>query len=194
MIEKNELLNLYITERLSMQEIAKQLNCSQNSVVYWMNKHQINRRTISEAVYTKNNPNGDPFILKPINSREKAKLLGMGLGLYWGEGNKANKHSVRLGNTDPELIKTFVTFLEEIFAVKRQDMKFGLQIFSDIDPELALSYWLDQLNVNRSQFYKITVTISGSIGTYRAKSKYGVLTVYYHNKKLRDLLVGMLPR
>jgi hypothetical protein len=50
------------------------------------------------------------------------------------------------------------------------------------------------LGVPSSQFMRPTVTISGSIGIYRRKSQYGVVTVMYHNIKLRDVLVGMLPR
>gem|GEM_PF-6996258 len=55
-------------------------------------------------------------------------------------------------------------------------------------------YLTKTLGVPSSQFMRPTVTISGSIGIYRRKSQYGVVTVMYHNIKLRDVLVGMLPR
>jgi hypothetical protein len=177
-----------------MMDISKELGCSQNKVVYWMNKYQINRRSISEAIYQKHNPFGDPFVLKLIETAEDSYLLGLGLGLYWGEGNKANKYSVRIGNTDPALIKVFMKFLTELYGVKQESLRFALQIFSDINPKNALDYWVKELEVDPSQFYKPTVTISGSIGTYRKKSEYGVLTLHYHNKKLRDIIVGSLPR
>lgn len=194
MIDKHLLEKHYVVDRKSMQEIALLLGCSQHKVVYYMDKHGIKRRSRSEAIYQKHNPGGDPFKVKSVVSMADAKLLGVGLGLYWGEGTKANKYSVRLGNTDPELIKTFMTFLTELFGVRMEDMRFGLQIFTDIDPEDALEYWVGKLGVKPSQFYKITGTISGSIGTYRKKSAYGVVTLYYNNKKLRDILVDMLPR
>ncbi len=126
----------------------------------------------------------------PIKTKADAELLGMGLGLYWGEGTKSNKHSVRLGNTDPALLRTFVRFLVDLFGVKKADMRFALQIFSDIDPNEALKYWVKELDVDPSQFGKIIVTISGSLGTYRKKSLFGVVTVHYHNKKLRDIIVN----
>ena len=75
-----------------------------------MNKYGIKRRSISDAIYEKHNPNGDPFSIKEVTTIEEAKLYGLGVGVYWGEGNKANKHSVRLGNTDPDLILRFVDF------------------------------------------------------------------------------------
>ncbi len=176
-----------------MAEIAGTFECSINRIVYWMNKYHVERRSISDAIYQKHNPLGDPFQIKSIKSIRDAKLFGMGLGLYWGEGNKANKHSVRLGNTDPELIKTFMNFLTKLFGVKLGDLRFGLQLFTDIDEHEAMNYWIKKLGVEPSQFYKITVTISGSLGTYRKKSRYGVITVYYHNKKLRDILIKLLP-
>lgn len=186
--------NLYIQRHYSMQEIAMQHGCSLNKVVYWADKHGIKRRSISDAIYLRNNPNGDPFHIKKITTLEDAQLFGLGVGLYWGEGTKANNSSVRLGNTDPELLKAFMRFLTESCGVPKEKLKFGLQLFTDIDPEAALAYWMQQLEAKSSQFYKITVTISGSLGTYRKKSMYGVVTIYYHNKKLRDILVNFLPK
>jgi len=177
-----------------MQEIAGELDCSLHKVTYYMDKYAIKRRSIGEAIYQKNHPDGDPFKIKSITSQADARLLGMGIGLYWGEGTKANEHSVRLGNTDPALLRMFMTFLIRLFGVDKEHLRFGLQIFTDIDPDEALVYWTQKLDVKPSQFYKVTVTISGSIGTYRKKSQYGVVTVHYHNKKLRDILVSMLPR
>lgn len=193
MLTQKTLRKLYLEDGASMQEIAVSLGCSQNKVVYWMDKHNIPRRTISEAIYQKHNPDGDPFCIKPLKSKQDYELFGLGVGLYWGEGTKASKHAVKLGNTDPALIRTFMRFLTDLYGVDKNDFKFALQIFTDIDPEIAYSFWTKKLQVSRSQFYRPTITISGSIGTYRKKSKYGVVTLHYHNKKLRDIIVGLLP-
>ena len=194
MITENMLRKLYFQDKMSAMMISKYLDCSLHKVNYWMDKYDIKRRSISEAIYNINNPNGDPFLMQKIDTVEKAKLFGMGMGLYWGEGNKANKYAVRLGNTDPELLNMFIKFLIEIFNVKKEDLRFGLQIFTDINPKTAKDYWINALNIKEHQFYKTVTTISGSIGNYRFKSKYGVITVYYHKKRLRDILVEMLPR
>lgn len=129
MIAENILIDLYSTQKLSVQQTATVLGCSANQVTYWMDKYRMKRRTISEAIYQKHNPNGDPFTVMPIRTRKDAELFGMGIGLYWGEGTKANKYSVRLGNTDPALLSTFMEFLTRLFGVKRCDFHFGLQIF-----------------------------------------------------------------
>lgn len=188
MIEKKILQKLYIQEDRSMQDIADSLGCSLHKVQYWMNKHSIPRRSIGDAVYKWHHPDGDPFKYSSPKTKEDYKLYGLGLGLYWGEGTKASKTSVRLGNTDPALIEQFMEFLMRFFSLQKTDFQFGLQIFSDIDPDKALDFWTKRLKISKHQFYKVTTTISGSIGTYRKKSKYGVLTIYYNNRKVRDIL------
>ena len=194
MIEKEVLEKLYFKDGKSMKDIAKQLGCSQHKVEYWMQKHILKIRTISDAVYLKNNPNGDPFKFVPPKNAKETELFGLGLGLYWGEGTKADKGAVRLGNSDFMLIEKFIEFLVEIFSIRHSDLKFGLQLFNDVSTAEALDFWRKKLKIDKSQFYKTVITKSRAKGTYRKKSKYGVLTVYYHNRKLRDLLVGMLPR
>ncbi len=193
MISEKELKYLYISSGKSMQETADLLHCSLSKVKYWMDRYEIDTRSRSEATYLKNNPTGDPFNFTLPKTLKDAQLLGIGLGLYWGEGTKADKVSVRLGNTDPALIRKFIECLVEVFSVKKEDMRFGLQLFTDTTISEAMDFWLKKLKIRRSQFYKVTITQSRARGTYRKKSRYGVLTVYYHNKKLRDLLVNMLP-
>ena len=189
-----KLLNkYYIVGRKSVPEIAKILKCSNNKVNYWLQHYKIIKRTISEAIYIKNNPNGDPFKFVPPKNLEEAKLFGMGVGLYWGEGNKANKNTVRLGNSDSKLLKIFIDFLIKFFNIKKEDMKFHLHIFSDIDINEARNFWIKELGIKKEQIYKPMITRTGALGIYKKRSKYGVMTVYYCNVKLRNLLVNILP-
>ena len=194
MITKRDLERMYIREHDSMQNIAIELGCSLNKVKYWMDIHGIPSRSISEAVYLKNNPKGDPFKVKKLTNKNDLFIMGLGLGLYWGEGTKSNKNSIRLGNTDPALILSFIKFMDRVYGVKKEKLKFGLQIFNDIISQDALSFWVNILGVDRNRFQKVVVTPSRGFGTYRKKVKYGVITIYYHNKKLRDILCGELKK
>jgi hypothetical protein len=191
-IEKDFLVEEYLQKKLSMKEIADNLRCSQNNVAYWMNKHEIKRRNISEAVYQKRNPTGDPFVFRNPSNLDEAILFGIGIGLFWGEGTKANKTSIRLGNTDPDLIKTFLVFLNTFFGISQEQLKFGLQVFSDMNGDETRIFWQKQLGVKKKQFYKVTITPYRSIGNYRHKTKYGVLTIYFHNVKARNILMNLI--
>lgn len=189
MITKEILDYLYNKQKFSMKQIAVKLGCSINKVSYWMQYYDFPRRSISEGVYVKHNPLGDPFLFKRPGTKEEEFLFGLGLGLYWGEGTKANKYSVRLGNTDPKLIEYFILFLEKFFTISRKEMKFGIQVFSTMEPDKVLDFWSKELDVPKKQFMKVTVTIKRGEGTYHRKIEHGVLTVYYNNKKMRDVLV-----
>lgn len=44
----------------------------------------------------------EKFRWLPMSSRE---LFYAGLFLYWGEGNKASRHTISVNNTDPAVVK-----------------------------------------------------------------------------------------
>ena len=192
-LTRDKLDSLYNKEKKSVPVIAKELRCSEHKINYWLGKHNILKRTISEAVYLKYNPKGDPFKFRPPKTSEDHKLFGMGIGLYWGEGNKANKNMVKLGNSDPKLLRVFIEFLIRFFDIEKDDLRFHLHIFTDINLEKAKTFWIKELKIKESQIYKPTITQTGKLGTYRKKSEYGVFTVYYANTKLRNLIVSLIP-
>jgi hypothetical protein len=116
---KERMVGLY-QRGLSMQEIADKMGWSLHKVSYWLNKCNIPRRSPSEAAYAKWNPNGDPFKIKDKLNKNKILLKGLGLGLYLGEGDKSKVNtSVRLANTDPQIIKKFKEFLVKICGLKK---------------------------------------------------------------------------
>jgi len=172
-----------------MQQIALRQKCSLNKIAYWLEKHGVQRRTRKEGVYLRLNPLGDPFLLKKISSNRDFLLLGLGLGLFWGEGSKAHTSVIRLGNSDPKLIKKVVDLLVEIFGIDNKRLRFGLQIFDDLSADEVKSRWSRELAVPLDQFLpKVVVTPKRGKGTYKKLNKWGVLTVYFSNVKLRKIL------
>jgi hypothetical protein len=194
MIDEKYLKDSYLEKKMSVSQIASEYGCSQNKITYWLQKHNIQKRSISNAVYIRSNPNGDPFSYKKPRSESDWFLYGLGLGLFWGEGNKMSKNSVRLGNTDADLIKKFLLFLKVIYQIQDEKLRFGLQIFNDIPKDKALNYWSTKLSVPKSRFQKVVVTKSVRKGTYKKKSEYGVLTVYFSNTKLRDTIMSAITK
>lgn len=188
-MEKKKLYKLYVEKKLSMQQIADLEGCSLNKIAYWIGKHDISSRSRSEAVYLRANPDGDPFRLRELNTKEDFLLLGLGLGLFWGEGSKAHDYSIRLGNSDPRLIKCFLRFLSDVFGVDRSRIKFGLQIFDDQSSELVKRKWINAIGFSGEHFLpSVVITEKRGIGTYRRKNEWGVLTIYFSNVKLRKIL------
>lgn len=183
-ISKEKLYALYSSGR-SMTDIAKDLNCSLHKVAYWMNKHGVDRRTRSEASYLKANPNGDPFSIKGKLTPKEMFLYGLGIGIYWGEGEKTSRNAVRVANTDPFVIKKFVQFLLEICQLEKRKLIYNLICFNDSNPEEVRKYWAKELCVSTEKFGKIVQIPAQGKGTYKKKSKFGVCIVIVCNMKLK---------
>ena len=74
-------------------------------------------------------------------------------------------------------------------------MRFGLQIFGDMNKRKVINFWKRELGINESQMMKkIVITPHRGIGNYREKTKYGVMTVYFNNRKLRDILCNTIDK
>ncbi len=193
-MKKDYLIKLYIDEGLSVSQVSKETGFSQSKINYWLYKYEIPKRSISEAQYLRMNPDGDPFEFKKPSNNAEWFLYGLGLGLWWGEGNKVSKNAIRLGNTDPDLLCYFLDFLKVLYKIDTDRLRFGLQIFTDINPDIAQKYWCDKLKITEDKFQKIIVTKSVSKGTYTKKCQYGVLTIYFSNTKIRDSIYDAIER
>lgn len=193
-MDKENLYEEYIIYKRSVSYIAKKYRCSEHKVNYWMKIHNIPKRTISSAIYQKWNPKGDPFTVRKLKTDKDLFLLGLGLGLYWGEGTKADKNSVRLGNSNPFLIRQFIAFLKQVYFIDESKLMFGIQIFNDLNPKKVLKFWKNFLAVKKEQFQKPVVSSIRGPGTYLHKAQYGVLTVYFNNTKLRNILCSEIEK
>jgi len=175
-----------------MQEISSKIGVKYNKIVYWMRKYGILRRSRSEAIYIKLNPKGDPFKIKNKLNKDESFLKGLGLGLYWGEGNKANKTAVRLGNSDPKLIKLFRYFLIKICGVKKEKFKYNLLLFNDANKKKAVNFWEKELGSPTIRIGSITALKPRGKGNYKNKSMTGVLMIEFNNIKLKKEIDKML--
>lgn len=175
-----------------MAEIAKELGCSVHKVSYWMNKYNIHRRSHSEAAYLKANPEGDPFAIKIDLSPDKQFLLGMGLGIYWGEGNKSDHHAVRITNTDPQMLLVFKHFLKEICSIKESKLSYSIVAFNDSDIDVVSQFWSIKLGVPSKKFGKIVQIHQQGKGKYKNKSKFGVCSISFGNIKLKKWIMDQL--
>ncbi|MDP3962558.1 MAG: hypothetical protein Q8Q03_01705 [bacterium] len=123
---------------------------------------------------------------------EEGILFGMGLALYWGEGAKRGNGGMRLTNSDPKLIRKFIEFLEKFLGIDKNRLKISIQIFGDISPQKSLDYWIRELNLNEKQFYKPMVIKVRGEGTYKYKSEYGTVIIYFNNIKVKKLICTLI--
>ena len=191
---KEIISEFYLQDGLSSAAIAEKLECSTGRINYWIKKYKIKKRTIAEAIYKLKNPLGDPFVVVSPKTLEEGILFGLGLGLYWGEGAKRGDGGLRLTNTDPKMIIKFIYFLEKFFRIDKNKLRFSIQIHKDISQTEALKYWAQNIRVSKDQFYKTIVSKVRGRGTYKEKSKHGVVIIYFNNIKLKKVVCGLIDK
>lgn len=193
-ISKDELSKLYSSGQ-SLSEVAKTLGTSVHKIRYWMNKYNLKTRSISEGAYLKANPDGDPFKIKDNFSKNEVFLLGLGIGIYWGEGTKSDGcSSLKVANSDPGIIRTFTAFLKSVCQLKTERFSYSIVCFNDTTRESARKYWSKELNIPPEKFGKITVIPKQGRGTYKKKSSYGVCTIQGNNVKLRRWVLDRIEK
>lgn len=127
-------------------------------------------------------------VSKEIGNLSKRDLFLTGLFLYWGEGTKAQNSSVVLTNTDPNMLKFFIKWLE-LFSVRRKDLKIKLHLYSDMNTRKSLDFWSKELRIPISQFRKsyIKKTSLKSI-SYKNGFGKGTCCIVFENRDLWEYI------
>lgn len=101
-----------------------------------------------------------------ISGRDRLLVLA---SLYWGEGNKTE---LNLINSDPELVRVFITCLRDI-GVKPGDLRVSLRLYEDIESREAVTFWSKVVSVSPSRFGRSDILK----GNKKGKLKYGMCRV-----------------
>ena len=190
-MDETNLRHLYLTEGLSAKQIADRSGAPEAKIVYWLRKYKIPKRSLSEAIYQRVNPNGDPFNLKLDLSPEEEKLKVAGLMLWVTEGSLKDKDKVYTSNSNPDLIKLFVEFLLRICRVEKSKIRLRVLYYPNMDLTVdeVKKFWAGETKLPYGQ---IKLHTYQAIHNYRAKSKYGTGTVGISNIKLRAVMENWL--
>jgi len=184
-LSKNLIKKLYHKRKLSAAEIAKKLDTTTWTVLGFMARNNIPRRTFREAnkICFENKPL--TFLLNKRLSAKDKKLKMAGVFLYWAEGAKANGKncSVDFANSDPKMIKIFVRFLRKICGVDETRLRVFLYCYADQDIENIKNYWYNLTNIPKKQFTKPYVR-NDFLPEKSGKMEYGLAHIRYADKKL----------
>jgi hypothetical protein len=89
-------------------------------------------------------------LIKKIGRKEKIIIAAC---FYWAEGSKGD---FTLSNTDPFLIKTFVSCLGEI-GIGKERLSINLRIYEDLDKEKACIFWSKLIGVPKKNIKYVDV-------------------------------------
>lgn len=111
-----------------------------------------------------------------INKRD---LLILGVGLYWGEGYKNGNGEFGFTNSDPEMIKTFLSIIKNVYNISIDQLVFKISInklFLNKIQEIE-KYWFKITGVKKDQFTKTTMIKSKLNKKYNEDKYKGTLRI-----------------
>ena len=129
-------------------------------------------------------------VSKDIGKLSKRDLFISGLFLYWGEGTKTKNCSVEFTNTNPNMIKFFLRWLE-LFKVKKSHLRIKLHLYQDMNIDEAIDFWQKELRIDKEQFYKpyVKKSIKKSLNYQKGFGK-GTCSVIFNNRDLYEYILN----
>ena len=128
-------------------------------------------------------------------ARERGSSYAAGCMLYWAEGAKG-RNSVKITNSDPELLVAFSEFLRREFDVQPGRMKLTCNLFADhIERQHAIEqFWLDRLGLPQSSLRKSTVNVYSkhSKRTRVGKLPFGTSALVVHSTRVVQTIYGSI--
>ena len=91
--------------------------------------------------------------IKELGKLSKRDLWLLGLGLYWGEGEKSNE-SVGLMNSNSEIIKTMIEWFKMVCGANTENFTGTIHGYPDTDIKKETSYWSKVTGIPKNQFKK----------------------------------------
>lgn len=207
--EKEEAIRLRLAGE-SYSRIKKIIGVSKGTLSLWLGNMPLSQDRIKELRdwnevrierYRETRRKKRDAIIAQVYKSERKKILPLsprdifiaGLFLYWGEGGKTKTAEISLSNTNPEIIKTFIYWLENAFAVDRKKLKIRLHLYKDMDAKKEINFWSKSLAISISQFRKPYIKDSNrSSITYKNGFGHGTCNVNLGSANIaRKVLIGL---
>ncbi|PJC65285.1 MAG: hypothetical protein CO020_01420, partial [Candidatus Colwellbacteria bacterium CG_4_9_14_0_2_um_filter_50_12] len=158
-------------EGKSYSEIKNIIGVTKGTLSYWLKDYPLSEERIRELRdlnprrierYRETRRRNKEKILNRTYRNEKRLIFPLskrdlfiaGLFLYWGEGGKTKEAELILSNTNPAMIKFFVSWSEKCLGVDREKLKIKLHLYKDMDIKKEFDFWSRELKINKSQFVK----------------------------------------
>jgi transcriptional regulator with XRE-family HTH domain len=189
----------------TMPEIAEHLGVSRSSVSLWTrdvpfdpsarrsartdrrprgSDHPGRRRKLEEIAAS------DAAGREVLASLTERELLIAGVALYAGEGAKTDG-CVSMANTDPELLRLFVTWLRRCFEVDEQRLRCRVYLHEGLDLKAAEGHWSEVVGVPLDRFGKPYRAVADTART-TVKRVYGCATVTYACSATHRQVMGLV--
>jgi transcriptional regulator with XRE-family HTH domain len=211
--EQEEARRLRRNEGRSIKEIARLLQVSPSSVSRWTTDITLSPE-FTEALRQRNPAMNGRLegtreqsaakraarLVEQERGRELARnptrLHLAGCMLYWAEGSK-HRNSVKLTNSDPDLLALFVRFLRECYSVPPERMTLSVNCFlnNGLDLEEIERWWLDRLGLPAVSLRTASVNRPSSASRWRRNVLvYGTARVTVHSTAIVQSIYGAIQQ
>lgn len=161
----------YRKQGYSYGMISEKLELCQGTLSYWLkeipykpNKKALQRIQLASFKSSQTVHNRKVLNTK-ITKRKAKKKIGkitkrdlwlLGVGLYLGEGMKSQE-SVRIINSDPEIIKISIKWFKEICGLSVQNFNLAIHAYPDNNIKKTIAYWSKITRIPKNQFGKTQI-------------------------------------
>ncbi len=126
---------------------------------------------------------------KDIGVFSKKDIFVAGWFLYWGEGLKTSSPTFGLSNTDPNMIRFFLRWVE-ILGVPKEKVTITLHLYSDMDINKEIYFWSKELSLPKSCFRKPVIKKTKLSGlTYKNGFGHGTCHVRIYNRDWAEYIL-----
>lgn len=183
-ISKSTLSGWLAPYPLSKERIRQLRDISPKRIESYRNTMARKRELRLDSVFEK--------VKKDIGKLSDRDLFLIGLVLYWGEGSKTERSTTALSNTDPAMLKFFLLWLK-LLNVPKNKICFNLQIYSDMNKDKEVRYWLKELGLPKSSLRTVRIKNSKFSGiTYKNGFGHGTCHIRIYNRDLKEyILMGL---
>jgi hypothetical protein len=191
---------------LPVKRIATQLNISPNTAWRWVNNISLSAKTLRRL--QRDQEAGRQKALQTIalnRNQVKLNILNQAIRsvtetkydqnslkimcslLFWGEGSKRDLKSVSFINSDPLMIRTFITLLKGAYLIDPKKLRCLVHLHEYHDKEKIKKFWSKVTGVPLDQFNKCYIK-SNTSKTVREGYMGACRIRYYDYRVAQELL------
>ncbi len=180
-IEKQKALKLRKLGH-SYSQIKNSVSVSKSTLSLWLKEFPLSKSQID--LLRGKNPQRIERFRNTMKAKKDNEEQIAGLYLYWGEGTKTASCTVAVTNTDPDVLRFFLKWLD-LFGVDTSKLRVVLHLYKDMDIQKETKFWSLYLKIPLSQFRKPYIKNTRFCDiTYRSGFGHGTCSVLYLDKEL----------
>ncbi len=155
---------------MSYSAIKEKLGVSKSTLSYWLRDMPLSRDKINalrahsprriekfrETMRIKRDVRLNSVFKKvssDLGMLSRRELLIAGFFLYWGEGGKTKAYAITLSNTDPSMIRFYLSWIK-ILAIPQSKVKVRLHLYTDMNIKNETEFWIKETKISSDQFKK----------------------------------------